>query len=160
MSRNSIIMAALLTVIWMVMRESFSVSTAATGLVVGSCCVLLSRRLIPLPSTERVKSLRLIPYMFFLLAQIYIGSISAVKAVFCGAGVEIVELKTEITNKVLRTILVNSITLVPGSVTLGLKDDSITVLWLISKSKKPVDLSEADEMLKNKLERRLLKAEK
>jgi multicomponent Na+:H+ antiporter subunit E len=150
-------MIILLTVVWIILRESLTVMTAATGLVISVCCVLFSRRVIPLSKTEGIKPLRFIIYLFYLLGQIYIGGIMAIKLILFDAHVEIVEINTQIKNRVLRTILVNSITLVPGSVSLDLSEEKITVLWL---TKYPPDIEKADELLKGKLERVLLKAQK
>jgi len=153
-------MVILLTAIWIVLRESFSIASVGAGVVVSVCCVMFSRRFIPLSKTENIRPFRLFVYLFYLLGQIYIGGVTAIGAVLFGAHVEIVEIKTHIRNNVLRTVLVNSITLVPGSVSLGLKDDTITVLWLVSKKNGPPDIDNADELLKGKLERMLLKAQR
>jgi len=153
-------MIILLTIVWVILRESLTVVTAVAGLVLSACCVLLSRRLIPLAKTEPVKPLRLFVYVFYLLGQIYIGAIASVMIVLFGAHVEIVEIKTKLRSGVLRTILVNSITLVPGSVTLDLSEDTITVLWLTKKNASKAKLENAEELLKGKLERMLMKAQK
>ena len=150
----------LLTAVWVVLRESVSLMTVVTGLAVSVGCVLLYRFLIPLPEMERVKPLRLLAYFFYLIGQVYVGGIAALKMVLFGAHVEIVELKTKLTSRVLRTLLVNSITLVPGSISLDLTDDTITVLWLTNISKGSPDLEKADEVLKGRLERMLIKAQK
>ena len=160
MSRNSLYLILSLTVIWIILRESVSAATVLIGLAASTCCVLFARKFIPLTKTEPVKPLRLVLYFFFLLGQIYIGGIAAVKVILFGAHVEIVEIKTKITSRLLRTILVNSITLVPGSIALDLTDDVITVLWLTRETDTPPDIEKADELLKGKLERMLLKAER
>ena len=153
-------MIILLTAVWIILREDLTVITAIIGLVLSVCCVLLSRRLIPLAQTDPVKPLRLLAYVFYLLGQIYIGGIMSIMIVLFGAHVEIVEIKTKLRNRLLRTILVNSITLVPGSVTLDLHEDTITVLWLTKKTVSQAEIDNADELLKGKLERMLLKAQK
>jgi len=153
-------MIVLLTVIWVILRESFSVATIIIGLVVSACCVIFSRKLIPLTKTDAVKPLRLLIYLPYLLGQIYLGGLSAIRIILFGAHVEIVEVRTRIKSALLRTILVNSITLVPGSISLDLTEDRITILWLKRKSQTQMDNGNADELLKGKLERMLLKAEK
>ena len=160
MSRNSIYLIILLTVVWIILRESLTVVTAVVGLVLSALCVLLSRRFIPLEKTESVKPLRLIIYLFYLFGQIYAGGMATIRIILFGSHVEIVEIDTKIRNRVLRAILVNSITLVPGSVSLALEDDTITVLWLTRKDVSQSEIENADELLKGKLERMLLKAQK
>lgn len=88
------------------------------------------------------------------------GGLLAIHVVLTDAHVEIVEVKTKITNMFLRTILVNSITFVPGSVSLDLQDDTITVLWLQRKKVGAQNIGNADELLKGKLERMLIKVQK
>jgi multicomponent Na+:H+ antiporter subunit E len=160
MSRNSIIMIVVLTVVWIILRESLTVVTAVVGLAISTGCVILSRRVIPLARTERIKPLWLFIYLFYLLGQIFLGGIATIRIILFGAHVEIVKFKTQLRGKFLRTLLVNSITLVPGSVSLDLVDDTITVLWLMRKTKEPPDVENAGELLKGKLERMLIRAEK
>jgi len=153
-------MIILLTVVWMILRESFTVVTAVIGLVLGVLCVLLSRRFIPLEKTDPVKPLRLIIYLFYLLGQVYVGGMATIKVILFGSHVEIVEIETKIRNRILQAILVNSITLVPGSVSLALEENTITVLWLTRENISQSHIDNADELLKGKLERLLLKAQK
>jgi multicomponent Na+:H+ antiporter subunit E len=75
--------------------------------------------------------------------------------VFSGAQVRVVEVKTPLRNRFLRTILANSITLVPGSVTLDLKGDKITVLWLTKKTTDIDGIEDLGEQVKGRLERML-----
>jgi len=153
-------MIILLTVVWIILRESITITTVVVGLILSTLCVFLSKRIIPLERTEPVKPLRLILYLLYLLGQVYIGGIATIRIILLGSHVEIVEINTQITNKVLRTVLVNSITLVPGSVSLGLEDDKITVLWLTRNDISKAEIENAGELLKGKLERMLLKAQK
>ena len=152
-------MILLLTAIWMILRENIDVATVLIGLAVGACCVLFARRFIPMAKTEPVKPLWLAVFFFYLLGRIYTGGIGAIKVILFGAHVEIVKIKTSIKSKLLRAILVSSITLVPGSIALDLTEDVITVLWLIRDSDAPPDIEKADELLKGKLEHILLRAE-
>jgi len=153
-------MILLLTAVWIILRESFTAASVIVGLILSTGCILLSKRVIPLAGTDPVKPLRLVIYLIYLLGRVYIGGIATIWIILFGAHVEIVEIKTKLTNKALRTILVNSITLVPGSVSLGLKDDTITVLWLTRNTISRKEIENADELLKGKLERMLLKAQK
>ena len=152
-------MIILLTAIWVILRESVTITTVLVGFAVSAGCVLFSRRLVPMKKTEPVKPLWLVVYFFYLIGRIYVGGIGAMKVIFFGAHVEIVTIKTSIKSRLLRTILVNSITLVPGSIALDLTDDVITVLWLIRDSDGPPDVCKADEQLKGRLEHILLRAE-
>jgi len=160
LSRNSFYMIILLTAIWIILRESVSILAVAAGLAISFCCVFFFHRFIPLPKSEPIRPFRLVIYVFYLLGQIYIGGIAAIGIILFGARVDIVEMKTRIRSKVLRTILVNSITLVPGSVSLDLNEDTITVLWLTRKTDGAADIKKTGELLKGKLERMLFKVQK
>jgi len=92
-----------------------------------------------------------------LFGQIYVGGIAVIRIILLGAHVEIVKVDTLIRNKVLRTILVNSITLVPGSISLDLKDNIITVLRFKDKVEELSESGMTSDLLKDKLEKMLLK---
>lgn len=158
MNINSLYTIILLTAVWIILQEGFTILIVVSGLAISVCCVFFARRFLPMPRPAPIKPLRLLLYLFFLLGQMYSACFMVIKIIFTGAHVEIVEIQTKLTNKFLQTILVNSITLVPGSVSLGLAENKITVLWL--KKKNDVGSANADEFLKGKLERVLIKAQK
>jgi len=160
MNTNAVYLTIFLTVIWVILRESFTVFTVASGLVISSGCVYFSNRFLPKTGSSQVSPFRLAIYLIFLLGQIYAAGFSVIKIILTNPHVEIVEVKTQITNKLLRTLLVNSITIVPGSVSLDLKGNTITVLWLTKKTTGYQDTENADELIKGRLEKMLLKAEK
>jgi len=144
----------------MILRESFSIVTAAVGVAVSTGCVLFSRKFLPLSETPKINPFRFVMYVLFLIGQVYVAGFSAIKIILTGAHVEIARVKTKVSSLFLRTVLVNSITLVPGSVSLDLKDDEITVLWLTEKTAKSAQTKSADEVILGKLERMLLKVQK
>jgi len=149
----------ILTVIWGVLRESFSLETVAVGVAVSLCCLLIMKRFLPLPEIPEIKPIRFILYLLFLIGKVYTAGLTAMKTILAGAQSEIVEVPTGISNICLKAILVNSITLVPGSVALDLENDKITVLWL-KKAGADATAENADEQIKGELERMLLKAQK
>ena len=153
-------MVVFLTIVWAILQESFTIWTILIGLLISVIGVLFTHRFLPIPSISGIKPLRILTYPFFLLWQIYVADYSVLKMVFSEPHVEIITIKTKLKNKTLRLLLVNSITLVPGSISLDLLDDEITVLWLCEKSKIPDNIEEKEELIKGKLERALLKAEK
>ena len=159
-NRNSIYAAVLLAAVWVILRESVTVWTVTGGIVIGGGCVYLCAKLLPSSKMPVINPFRFTLYLLFLLGEVYLAGFSAIKLIIKGAEVEIVEMKTKVSSPFLRTILVNSITLVPGSVSLDLNGDMITVLWLKKKTADPHYIHYADELIKGKLERMLLKAEK
>jgi len=158
LNKNSVLLIILLTLVWIILCEDFSAGTAAAGVAISAGAVYCCYRLLPLDAVTGVDFLKFSLYPFYLAGQIYLAAIAAVKIVLTGAKVEIVEIKTKIDNNFLRVILANSITLTPGTITLELKDGAITVLWLRGAGDAPG--GDADELIKGKLERMLLKAQK
>ena len=160
MYKNSLYLIIVLTIVWVILCEDISVMTVVTGTVVSAGCAFFYRKYLPFGTITGVSFLKLAMYSFFLIGQIYIAGFQAIKLILTGAKVSIVEVKTKITNELLRVILANSITLTPGTVSMELKDDEITVLWLREKTSGPQDLDNADELIKGKLENKLLEAQK
>jgi len=153
-------MTVALTTIWIILIERATLYTIGAGLAVSVVCVFFSGKFLPMEKLAGINYFRFILYIFYLIVQMYISAISAVKLVIKGARTEIVEVSTEIKNEFLRVMLANSITLVPGSVTLDIKDDRLTVLLLTDKNTDESMLENAGELIKGGLERRLLKAQK
>ena len=160
MKKNSIFSIVLLTAGWIVLREDFSVVTIATGFVVSAGCVWLCRKYLPLERIEGVNFLKLAGYPFYVAGQVYLSGIAAIRIILTRARVDIVEIKTTINNEFLRVVLANSITLIPGSVSLELKDDTITVLCLRRETDSEPDAEEISKRLKGRLEEKLLKAQR
>jgi len=150
----------ILTAVWVILQESFTFPTIAVGLLISIVGVLFVHRFLPMPKLSGIKPFRIILYPFYLLWQLYAADISVIKTIFSEPHIEVVKVKTKLKNNALRLVLVNSITLVPGSLSLDLNDDEITVLWMGEKSKLPNANEDMEEMIKGKLERALLKAQK
>jgi multicomponent Na+:H+ antiporter subunit E len=88
-----------------------------------------------------------------------VSGFHVIKLIIKGPQADIVTVNTQIKAEVLRIILVDSITLTPGSILLELNDDKVTLLWIREKNA-PSGPEAADKQLKQKLERRLLKAQR
>jgi len=131
------------------------VSTIVIGAAVSFACVFFCRRYMPAPKYEKIKLFRFLIYLVYLVGQVYKAGISCIGIVFRGAQVKVVEVRTPLKNRFLRTILANSITLVPGSVTLDLKGDKLTVLWLNKKDANLDGIEDVGDAVKGKLERML-----
>ena len=156
MNKNSIYLIILLTIVWVVLCEELSVPVVATGILISAGCAYFCRKYLPLRVITGVNFLKLGMYPFYLIGQIYLAGFDAIKLIIKGAKVDVVEVKTEITNDFLRVILANSITLTPGTVSLDLNGETITILWLRDKASGSQDMVNAGELIKGKLERKLL----
>ena len=158
MKRNTVYLIILFNIVWIILAENYAVWTVASGLVISIVCVLFSHKLLAVDKIANVNFLRLFLYVFYLLGQIYLAGFAAIKLIIKGARTDIVRIKTDIDNDFLRVILANSITLTPGTLTLSLNDDRLTVLWLRDRESAGEDLENAGDMVKGNLERQLSKA--
>ena len=156
---GNIVKIALLTLLWVVLREEITAFNIVSGLLIGVGAITYSRKFLPLSKIKNVNFIRLIPYVFYLLGQVYLSGFYVIKIILQGkARAEIVQVKTLITNPTLRVILADSITLTPGSILLDLSEDKITVVLLMSKDE-PQITDNADGLVKGRLEEKLLSAE-
>lgn len=159
---NTVVLYAiiLLTGTWIILSEDFSIVTLVSGIVISIVCLIISTRLLPAQKIKNVKIFRLVFYIFYLFGQIYLSAFKALKLILTGADVDIVNVKTQITNSFLQTILANSITLPPGTISLELNDNVITVLRLKKKTDDSLDAMSAGESIKGRFEKMLLKMQK
>jgi multisubunit Na+/H+ antiporter MnhE subunit len=148
-----------LTCVWILLREDLTGVTILTGLFFSVITYTFCRIALPPRKTEDVAFSKLALYPLYLIGQVYFAGFSVIKLIFCGAEVEIVKLKTELKSESLRSILVDSITLIPGSILIKLDGGEFTLLWLSPKGYN-VTPAERDEKLKGDMERWLLKAQK
>jgi len=160
MKRNIIYMIIIFTVVWIVLMEELTLWSVGAGLAVSTLCAVFCRIFLPLDRIAGVNYFWFFVYVIYLIGQVYVAAISAVKLVIKGAKSDIVVVDTAITNDFLRVMLANSITLVPGSVTLDMNDDKITILMLSEKDGGPQELKSATDRIKDVLEKRLIKAQK
>ncbi|MCL2366019.1 MAG: Na+/H+ antiporter subunit E [Oscillospiraceae bacterium] len=160
MKRNFIYLVIVFTIIWIILKEEITLSTILIGLAISVVCVVFCRKFLPLDYISGVNYFKLFIYIFYVFGQMYVGAVFAIKLVLTGAKADVVKISTDISNDFLRVMLANSITLVPGSVTLELKDDSITVLLLHEKTWGLMELANASDRVKGGLEDKLIKVQK
>ena len=159
MGKHMIFAVPALTLLWVILMEELSIMSVALGVLTGIIVTLFSRRFLPYQQIENVNFFKLLTYPFFLIGQTYVAGFMVIKIFIKGAVVDIVTVKTKLKNETLRVILADSITLTPGSILLDLDENNITLLWMKDKETK-TDPEIAGELLKGKLEKRLLKAER
>ena len=166
---NNVFIVLLLAFIYIILSEVFSLMSLAIGLALGLICTYVRKKFIPLGSVRAVNFPSLVFYFFYLIGQIYIAGFNAIKLIISSSSVEIVKVKTKINNDLLRVTLANSITLTPGTISLDLKDDTITVLWLRENKTPSPDMdpsysnpadSNPGDLIKGNLEKILIKAER
>jgi len=91
---------------------------------------------------------------------VYLSGFNAIKLIITGADAGTIEVKTQLSSGFLRTLLANSITLTPGTVSLDLNNDTITVLLLTGKTNAGKDTEDTAASIKGTLEKMLLKVQK
>ena len=160
MNRNSVFAITILTAVWIILREDFSVISAATGAAISAGVLLFCNKLLPLPKISGVNPLRLAIYFLFLLKEVYKAGFWAIKVILTGPRLEVMEMKTSLPHLFSRTLLANSITLVPGSISLNMKGDTITVLWLLEEKMNAEQGKNSSKFIVGKLEKMLSKVQK
>ena len=125
------------SLIWCILRESFSLVTVLTGLALGLAAVLSSRFFL-LPKTIEAIPSQKIPgksllYPFCLLFSIYASGFKIIRMYFQGhTHIGLVKIKTGFVSPFVNYLLANAITLTPGTVTLDMESDELTVLSIDS----------------------------
>ena len=159
MKLSHVITVLALTVIWIILTESVSPFNIGVGVAAGILTAVFLRKFLPVKNIDDVNFYRLITFPFYLIGQIYVAGFQVIWMVLKGSRVGTIVLKTEIKSEALKVILVDSITLTPGSVLIDLEGDNLNLLWIREKNE-PADVETAERKLKARLERRLLKAQK
>jgi len=161
MSKSNIIIVLALTLVWIILVESWSFIAIITGIAIGVVCVFFAKKYLPLQRIAGVNFNKLATYPFFLLGQIFSSSIYVSKIILFGAKTDIVKVETNLKNDSLRVMLADSVTLTPGSLLLELQDEKMTILWLRPKDSPEVEQTEnTGEQIMGKIEKRLTKAQK
>ena len=156
---NIVIILALMCV-WVLLMESISLGTLISGFIFSVLTAAFCNSALPLGKITNVNFFKLDMYPLYLLGQVYVAGFHVIKLIFTGAQAEIIQVKTDITNESLRILLVDSVTLTPGSVLIKLDGDHFTLLWLKGSGDENMTEEERDYAIKGKLEKWLIAAQK
>ena len=159
LNKSNIYPIVILAFIWIILRESFSLSGVIAGAILSVGCMYFYHKYLPLNRVEGIRYSQLILYIFYLVGQIYVSGFYVIKLIIKGASADIVQLKTKITSESMRILLADSITLTPGSILLVLEGEKLTLLCLKMKNDTR-DLSAMDDFFKGRLESQLIKVQK
>jgi len=161
MRRNALYAFGMLTFIWLILVESFSWFAIGTGAVVSAVCLLFAWKFLPLKQIDDVKFSRLLLYPFYLVKEIYVQGFRLIKTILFGdVRVDMVDVETELKSDFLRAILMASIIMTPGSITLGLEEKTLTALNLSNAKDTPEHAYQAVDKQRADMERRLIRAQK
>ncbi len=124
----------LLTLVWIVLNERLTPGTVAFGFAMSIIAIVTTNRLVLKESyldRYQVRPLLIVAYAFRLLWAIYVAGFQAIARMLRGrVNVGIVEIETHLQNEFAVTLLANSITLTPGTVTLDREGQKMKVIWL------------------------------
>jgi len=160
LGKHSFITLIALTLVWIVLLEEISWQAFGIGILSSMVCMYFGSKFLSYEEIKHLNYLRLITYPLFLVGQIYLAGFQVIKVIFVGCRVTIVPVKTKLKLEVLRIILGDTITLIPGSVLLKLDHKDLTVLWITTKNAPVLNKADTEELIKGKIERRLTLAQK
>ena len=147
-------------VIWCILMESFQVTTVASGILIGVFSVYFSERYITGFNYGRrypISVFGMIYYVGFLVVEILKSGFSALRLLVLGrSNPKIVTVTTQLKTALCITLLANSVTLTPGTVTVDVEGKDLKILWLEGK---PITGEALKRELIGALEDKLLKLE-
>lgn len=145
-------------VVWVILNENLSLATIMAGGALGLLSVLITDHLLLLTdykSTYQLQPTVMIKYVLYLIYQIYFSGFTTIIKIISGKiSPGIVEIETELDSDLYISILANSITLTPGTVTIDKKGRKLIILWLNCITK---DSEKAGKIIKGNFEKILLK---
>ena len=155
------VVVIMLAFVWVILTESITLFNIVVGIVLGILVLFFTHKSVPgtskySKSIEHIRFHKLITYPFWLIGQVYKSGFFIIKLILTGSKCGIVTDKIKLENESLRSVLMDSITLTPGTICLGIKDDEV-ILLCIDEAKEP-DFPNVVSGLRS-MEKRLMKAE-
>lgn len=124
----------ILSLVWLILFEEFSVGIALTGLLMAVLVVIFTDRFLLKGNYEHSYMIELgtlLKYGLRLIVEIFLAGIAVIPNILTGkSDVEIINCETKLTDELLIDILANSITLTPGTVIVEKKGSKLKVLAL------------------------------
>ena len=155
MGKHTFFVLLALTVVWMILMEEVSWRALGVGMLTAMICMHFGNRFLPYEEIKDVNFFKLATYPLFLVGQIYVAGMQVIKVILMGYKMDVITMKTGLKNEALRIIMAESITLIPGSISLELEDDFVTAMWITTSKSPDLNQAEREEAIKGKLERRL-----
>jgi multicomponent Na+:H+ antiporter subunit E len=144
----------ILVLIWVIMQESFGWTTIMVGSGVAALALLVSRTLILRHNYHEQYRIRVLPALWYgirLLLAIYGAGLQAIWKMLHGRiNVGVVDIRTSLGDEFSIALLGNTITLIPGTVTLDRDGQNLRVIWLDCETTDP---ERVDAMIKGPFEK-------
>ena len=149
----------LLTLVWCILQEAFTLANVAFGLVVSVATITFTNVFVLKEDFCKRYAIRpfvLLWYLLVLIWKIYDAGFHAMAKILTGGvNVNIVEVHTILDNPFHIALLANSITLTPGTVTMQTDGQRLKVIWIDAHTRDPVV---AGKEIKGGFEAMLVKA--
>jgi multicomponent Na+:H+ antiporter subunit E len=143
--------------VWVILFGDFSTFTLITGALMGAVSLWITEKMLIGEMYYKhypLDLLKLSYYGILLVYEIYKAGILVIPLVFSAkVNIRAVDISTELEDDYSISILANSITLTPGTITLDKNGQHLKILWLNAVTK---DSIEAGRLIKGSLEKRLL----
>lgn len=127
-------MFVFLLILWIIFNGKFTVEILLFGVAISAAVCAFLHFFLGYSFKRELKLLRILPnmiaYLFVLIAEIFKANISVLGFIMKGKdGVSpaICHFRTELKSKLAKTILANSITLTPGTITVSMHGDEYYV---------------------------------
>ncbi|TYQ15599.1 UNVERIFIED_CONTAM: multicomponent Na+:H+ antiporter subunit E [Acetivibrio alkalicellulosi] len=121
-------------IIWIILSESISLYNLTLGVFFTFLSIFIVEKILGLNYFNIIHNLKLkivVKYAIYLIYQIYFSGFSAISKIISGkTNVGIVEISTNLKDDMFISLLANSITLTPGTVTLDKSGNKLKVLCL------------------------------
>ena len=149
-------MAIILFALWLIINGRWDFDVLVTGAAAALLIWLFAIFFTDWSIKREIRAVRMLPhlaaYCFFLLIEIFKANIDVLKVIIAKKPDPVIRVfKTPLKSRTARVILANSITLTPGTVTVKLEGDTLTVHALTKEL--------AEGLTDFSLEKRLLKME-
>lgn len=126
-------MFVFLFLFWLILNARITLEIVLLGAVFSAVLTFAARRVLKVSRQRELKLLRRLPrillYLIYLVWQIILSNLAVIRLILCpGTGrPKLVWFRPALRSDLSRLALANSITLTPGTVTVGLNEDTICV---------------------------------
>jgi len=146
-------------IVWCILYENLTWTIAGTGLVLGILAAVFANSFLVTHQLARAYRPNLpmfIIFLFVLIYRIFKAGFSVIPAIITGrTKTGIIDIKTEVPEGLASTVLANSITMTPGTVTIEKNKQDLKVLWINKTTNDPV---EAAKIINGPIEKILRRA--
>ena len=146
--------------VWLLFTASFELFSMAAGLLGSVLIAGLTYDVVIAQHQANLnfflpRPIALLLYFFIIVFYLYQSSVKMLVGIVTGrANPRIVHFRTRLRSDMARMALANSITLTPGTITLDLNDDHLTVHWFFSTTS---HAKAAGEAVKGRMEKHIQK---